>query len=800
MRSPRSTLAPLLALAACLSSGCGAERRPTPIAASSASSAASSAVPVEASSAPSTTAAAAPPGKPYDAARLTPRLDAPDLAAVKQLVVAKKWRDAIDLLDPIAAAASGPEKATLLYLSAIYRTRPGIGGAADRFDEAAKAGGPLASYASYRAALLRSDDEAVLAALAGVDPAHVPRAKTEPLRAKALVRSGRLDDGFDVYRAIVARHDKTWAATSLELARALLDHPASGGAVEAATLALDVSLDGAARFEGDAKKILDDAISTMAVAARKPFEDPSNEELAKRGARLVVSGKGKQALAIATKLEKKKDASCGSMALRARALAAVGRHSEASTTFDAAITACAGDASMDGAKLLWDAGRAAAKGGDQKKAIARFTSLEADHPTSSLCDDARIERARSARDDKDDAAFANALSTITTDYPKGDLSGDGAFLLAMELAGRGDWSQAMTPLEKGLALEAANGRERAYHRAGRFEYFLGRAYVATGDGARAATSFRAVLARYPLSYYAALACARADELAAGACKAALDDAKPGPDPEGPSDEIRATVPFVAAEILASLDDAETAMIALDALGVGERKAPAEVTLAAGLMLARTTHPALSHLVLRSASEYEPSVGRIEAYGYRDQPPLGAWRDVWSAAYPRPFAIVVSKAATESGVPEGVLYALMREESAFDPNAVSKAGALGLTQIMPATAKSGAKRLGLATDAPAFLDPEENVRIGAHFIKKMRDRFPDDAFLAIPAYNAGPLAPEGWAKDRKGMAFDLFVEDIPYSETRAYTKRVIGSLFAYEVLGGVADTGEGGHTPALARKE
>jgi soluble lytic murein transglycosylase len=764
----------------------------------SASTGASSADPV-ASEAPSASSGApVASAPPYDASKLAPILDDARLVDAKALSTKGKHRDAAKTVEAVAPAQSDADRALFWYVAARERELAGDpAGVARDLDECAKIAGPIAPWARFGAAekwIALSEWANAVADLEAIPESAIPRAKSDPLRAKALLRAGRVEDGLTAYRDVVARHDKTWAASALELAHALLDHPGGARADEAARLSLDVSLDGPTSRDADAKSTLDKALSTMSVEARKPFDAPSDAELASRGARLVASGRGKQALAIATKLEKKKDASCGSVALHARALAAVGRASEAIPFFEAAIRACAGDASVDGAKLLFDAGKAGAKGGNLEKAVGWFEMLEKDHPESSLADDARIERAKAARDDKDRAAFVKALSTIATDYPNGDLSGDGLFLLVVELAKDGSWRDAIAPLRAGAALE----KERAYYRAGRFQYFLGRALAESADATGARAAFVKVLEDYPLSYYAALACARLDEAVSGSCKEAFDGTKPAADPAGPTPAILSSEPWKAAEILVALDDGRMALVALDTLGVGDRTAAPETTLAAAMLLAKTS-PTLAHLVLRSASEYEPRSGRKEAVAYRDAPPLDAWKSVWEAAYPRPFAEAAKLGATESGVTEPLLFAIMREESAFEPGAISKAGAIGLTQIMPATASKGAKRLGLPGDDAAFHDPSENVRIGAHYLRQMRDRFSDDPLLAIPAYNAGPLKPEEWAGDRPGMAFDLFVEDMPFSETRTYTKRVIGSLFAYEVLGGGIESSEAGHTPLLARK-
>ena len=93
------------------------------------------------------------------------------------------------------------------------------------------------------------------------------------------------------------------------------------------------------------------------------------------------------------------------------------------------------------------------------------------------------------------------------------------------------------------------------------------------------------------------------------------------------------------------------------------------------------------------------------------------------AFPRPFAAEVDRAAGESGTPVGLLFAIMREESAFAPRALSRAGARGLLQLMPATAGKMARPLGLPHDAEALEQPDVNARLGARFLASLRRRAP-----------------------------------------------------------------------------
>lgn len=135
--------------------------------------------------------------------------------------------------------------------------------------------------------------------------------------------------------------------------------------------------------------------------------------------------------------------------------------------------------------------------------------------------------------------------------------------------------------------------------------------------------------------------------------------------------------------------------------------------------------------------------RPAAQGAGDPP--GDWADL-------PFAPLVAAAAAEHDVPEALIHAVIRAESNYDPAAVSPQGAVGLMQLMPATARE----LGL-NDAR---DPAANIRAGTQYLKRLLGMFGNDVALALAAYNAGPAA-----VTRSGGT-------PPYGETRRYVPRVI----------------------------
>ena len=155
----------------------------------------------------------------------------------------------------------------------------------------------------------------------------------------------------------------------------------------------------------------------------------------------------------------------------------------------------------------------------------------------------------------------------------------------------------------------------------------------------------------------------------------------------------------------------------------------------------------------------------------------------SLAYPLAFREQIARVSRTAGIPADLLQALMREESALDPRAVSSTGALGLTQLMPATARWIARKLKLpGYQTSRLYEPETNIRIGGTYFGELYARFQHPA-LALAGYNAGPGTVAGWLKARGGLPLDAFVEEIPIEETRGYVKRCLRSFAAYQFLYG-----------------
>jgi soluble lytic murein transglycosylase len=158
--------------------------------------------------------------------------------------------------------------------------------------------------------------------------------------------------------------------------------------------------------------------------------------------------------------------------------------------------------------------------------------------------------------------------------------------------------------------------------------------------------------------------------------------------------------------------------------------------------------------------------------------------LWNAAYPTGLISTISMQGVD-GVDPFLVAAIIREESQYDWRAVSRVGAIGLMQVMPATANEVAQRYRLPDVARDDLfDQETNIRIGVRYIGQLLARFSGNLVHAVAAYNAGPIAVESWVVAYRGRSDDEFVELIPFQETRQYVKRVLRSYREYVRLNGL----------------
>jgi soluble lytic murein transglycosylase len=153
-------------------------------------------------------------------------------------------------------------------------------------------------------------------------------------------------------------------------------------------------------------------------------------------------------------------------------------------------------------------------------------------------------------------------------------------------------------------------------------------------------------------------------------------------------------------------------------------------------------------------------------------------DDYDVLYPRPYDAEVRRGASLTGLPPDLIYAIIRQESLYRADARSSAGALGLMQLLPETARRTARAWDLPLKSTAsLLQPSINVPLGSAYLRGLYDRNARQASLAMGSYNAGPGAVRRWLPDAP-MAMDVWVENIPYNETRGYVQRVSWHMIVF----------------------
>ena len=178
-----------------------------------------------------------------------------------------------------------------------------------------------------------------------------------------------------------------------------------------------------------------------------------------------------------------------------------------------------------------------------------------------------------------------------------------------------------------------------------------------------------------------------------------------------------------------------------------------------------------------------------------RPPSSETLWAWRCAYPKPYSSIVSSVERRYQLPESLVYAVMRQESNFRPNVVSPAGAVGLMQLMPSTARRAADELTQQPGAPWVPDPHRptnvlnNVELGGFYLNKLLTLLGGQMPVAIAAYNAGPQSVSHWLESAEELPVDVWVAHIPFEETRDYVAFVLSNWLAYRYLGNPTDLPE-----------
>ncbi|NNE20062.1 MAG: transglycosylase SLT domain-containing protein [Myxococcales bacterium] len=292
----------------------------------------------------------------------------------------------------------------------------------------------------------------------------------------------------------------------------------------------------------------------------------------------------------------------------------------------------------------------------------------------------------------------------------------------------------------------------------RGHYWLGRAYR---RGPKALDAYQEAIAVEPLHWYAVLAAARIRKLKVEP-PAPFDNSVSPVSVEVPSEPLPLPHTF---EIYRNLG--------LDLDGIDWLKTHENALVADQPRSQRI--PLLTWLY-RDAGAYREAllIARRRMIYLQSDPSQHRWW--WDAAYPMPWQSVVDEHRGE--LPRALVYATMRQESGFRPEVVSRAGAVGLMQMMPELAS---KLTGKAVTRPMLRVPETNIALGLEEMAALAEEFDHVYPLSIAAYNAGESRVKRWLKESRRMELDRFVERIPFNETRNYVRRVSTHYARYAYL-------------------
>jgi soluble lytic murein transglycosylase len=517
---------------------------------------------------------------------------------------------------------------------------------------------------------------------------------------------------------------------------------------------------------------LDDATVRAARAvldAQKPLKPLTAEELLARSRVLADAMRSDDALRAVERATSAPGRISPLEACHARAEAyykARTRYAEAALVY----RKCAKLGGARAAEDLFLVARAFSRADRDADALAAFQAVIQRHPRTPWAEQASFHVARThalAGHWKDGA---QALDAFVKAYPKSRERVEAERYRAISHLMAGHHKQARKLLEA-----LADGEKQAIAQA-RWTNLAALAALRDGERMHAVARWSDVARSRPLTWPALVARAR--------LKAAEAPLPPAIDPP---DGLEAPAPLQA-ELPPPVDVLHRIGLETDA----EEMLRGRETLVIGKSGGRGTEAlcAAYGMLDRGRWRYRTSY-RIPATLF-DKAPGPGNRWAWECAFPRPYAAHVRGNAQKTSVSQDFVWAVMRVESAFSPEVVSPARAVGLLQLLPETARAVARSASISHEDADLTNAAKNITLGTLYLREQLATFGGSLPLAAGAYNAGPEAIERWKNRIKDTSIDVFVEMIPFLETRGYVVKVMSNTARY----GYLDRGEAG-VPEIA---
>ena len=576
-----------------------------------------------------------------------------------------------------------------------------------------------------------------LPAIAGWLAVRQATVTADPARALALLRRAPPDAAREAARirarVFLASADTVGALLSLRQIEAW------GG-----VLPLALALSDTARAREAAYRILESSDSTALTqaveVARGLFPPRLDAEVFFLAYGLNRLGRPREAAAVLEGAAAVGDSSAGMLRRLGDVQAGLGQTREALSAYARA----AASTSDDGSLAAYRRARLLIRSGQVSAGYAALAAFAADRPEHELAPQALYLVADWHRGQGREQAGDSLFAAIGARWPADTYASRARLALAQTALAAGDAARAEGWYQ--AELDAQGTQDAAA------QYFLADLKAAAGDSAAAEALWADLAHKDAVGYYGTLA-------AFAVSGAARDFAAPPP----PANDD-------AARTLERIDLLYAAFLADDAEMVIRRQ------------LRRTEIPedellALAHgLIERGWVQEGVTLGWRAARLRRLDDPM-----VLRLVFPFPMRSLVERAAAEHGLDPYLLAAVIRQESTFRPTVVSRAGAQGLMQLMPQTAREVARRSGMSWDSRYLGSADANLHLGAAHLASLLRQFDGRVVPALAAYNAGGRPVSRWLRYPEAADSVRFVERIPYAETRGYLRAVLRNRELYRQL-------------------
>jgi soluble lytic murein transglycosylase len=564
----------------------------------------------------------------------------------------------------------------------------------------------------------------------------------EKLQADILFENGNFREARDAYEKFIEKYPS--GTNSLEaLYRIAICREKTGDLYSAVTSLRDLWLNYPASTIAENTETDLQRLAGMGCAAA-PY---SAEELMRRGAVLCDLRKYDKAIKTFTAIPLEKqnnDFNCRLTLKIGQAKFKSRKFREAEQTFIQLLSKNPGKEFADEA-MFWLA-KSLDKTGREDDAFALYEKLAERSPISHLADDALLAAAFIRKFQNRGNGALIVLKKLVTGYPQSNLLQTAYWEIAWQSYQAGDLKTAAVYFKK--LLEIKNKRERAL-------YWYARTLAAGGDKTGAEKAFSALLAEYPLGYYSLSY--RSD--------ANLKEEEALPLDKSLREMLPVPAGFERAKVMIALGLHEEAAKEISWSRNRYADNPAALPGIARLYLEMENFHRASSLVRPEQLRKMERNSLVE----------------WGIAYPLAFRELVVSNAAERKIAEGLVYSIMRAESNYSPSAISPVGAVGLLQVMPATAAAIVSSGGEKGISLRLTRPEFNIRLGVKHLKDLMELYDGDLVMAVAAYNAGSGNVSRWKKMLGKLPRDQFIENIPFPETREYVKNVLAGIEIYKRL-------------------